>query len=179
MSARIPGTTPAFAPRTLKNSVVQAVAFALLWMALAGVELKSWIVGAPVVLAAIAIRAWYLPPTAPAAWRWRRVPAFLWLFLSGSLRGGMDVARRAFDPRLPIAPGFVLYRTALPRGPARVLFANVVSLLPGTVVTGIDGPDMEIHTLDASVDVVTELGRIESKVAGLFEVESGTGAVES
>jgi len=179
LSTEIPGSRRAINPRTLKRGAARAVLFALAWAALTGADPASWIVGAPVVLAAAAISAWWLPPAAPAAGRWRGAPAFLWLFLNGSLRGGLDVARRAFDPRLPIAPGFVPYRTALPPGPARVLFANVVCLLPGTVVTGIDGPLMEIHALDVSADVAAELRRIESRVAGLFEVASGTGAAQS
>lgn len=169
----------AFNSRTLKRGMARAMLFALAWAALAGADPKSWIVGAPAVLASVAISEWWVTPAAPASWRWRGAPAFLWFFLSGSVRGGLDVARRAFDPRLPIAPGFVSYRTTLPAGPARVLFANVISLLPGTVLTGIDGSLMEIHALDASADVTGELRRIELRVAGLCDIASSKGAVQS
>ena len=41
--------------------------------------------------------------------RLRTVPAFAVHFAWQSIAAGWDVARRAFDPALPIRPGFVTY----------------------------------------------------------------------
>ena len=57
------------------------------------------------------------------------LPRFLWQ----SLVAGLDVARRAFAPRLDLQPGFVEYRTQLPPGSARSAFELIASLMPGSV----------------------------------------------
>lgn len=90
------------------------------------------------------------------------VPRFLWQ----SLAGGFDVARRALSPRMPLATGFVDYRTGLPRGHARNNFATVTSLLPGTLPCG-DGPDtIEYHCLDTSQPVAEQLAAEERRLSG-------------
>ena len=58
------------------------------------------------------------------------IPHFLWK----SVVAGVDVARRALDPRrLPLRPGFVACRVGFVLGPARNAFAAMTSRLPGRV----------------------------------------------
>ena len=59
------------------------------------------------------------------------LPRFLWQ----SLVAGVDVARRAFSPRMPLHPGFIDYPVGLPRGSARNAFELIASLMPGSVPT--------------------------------------------
>jgi multicomponent Na+:H+ antiporter subunit E len=144
-----------------------AVALALVWAGLNGTDLASWIIGVPVVACAA-----FLATAMPAGRRWRLrgagLPSFLAFFLLESLRGGFDVARRVFHPRLPVHPGFVTFETTLPEGSPRLLFANVVSLLPGTVSAGIEGNRIRVHALDASLDLNDALRALETRVARLF-----------
>ena len=49
------------------------------------------------------------------------------------LKGGVYVAWRAFDPRMPITPELIEYPLRLPPGLPRVILVNMVSLLPGTL----------------------------------------------
>ena len=89
------------------------------------------------------------------------LPRFLWQ----SLLAGIDVARRAFAPRVRLAPGFVTYRTGFPRGQARNNFATITSLMPGSVPAG-DGPDtIEFHCLDASQPVAEQMAEEERLLA--------------
>jgi len=81
------------------------------------------------------------------------LPRFLWQ----SLVAGIDVARRAFAPGLPLAPGFVDYPTGLPRGSARNAFELISSLMPGSVPTGETDAAIEYHCLDTSQPVVEQL----------------------
>lgn len=85
------------------------------------------------------------------------LPRFLWQ----SLVAGIDVARRAFSPRLPLAPGFVEYPTGLPRGAARNAFAAIASLLPGSVPAGETETTIEFHALDLSQPLVEQLATEE------------------
>jgi multicomponent Na+:H+ antiporter subunit E len=90
-----------------------------------------------------------------------RLPRFLWQ----SVRAGIDVARRAFDPRLPLAPGFLTYRTGLRRGLTRNTFATITSLLPGTVPAD-DGTDgILYHCLDTAQPVLEDLATEERAYA--------------
>jgi multicomponent Na+:H+ antiporter subunit E len=85
------------------------------------------------------------------------LPRFLWQ----SLLAGVDVARRAFSPRLPLQPGFVDYSPALPRGAARNTFGAISSLLPGSVPTGETEDLIEFHALDVTQPVVEQLAAEE------------------
>jgi multicomponent Na+:H+ antiporter subunit E len=150
---------------------------ALLWLGLNGAVGSSWIVGGPVTLAG----AWLSLKLLPAAsWHWslRGAVAFAWFFLRESLRGGWDVAWRALSPGLRLSPGIVCHPLRLPAGPARMLFASTVSLLPGTAVVAIEDHQLRVHALDLSPRVETELRRLESRVAALFDLDL-TGATEA
>lgn len=84
-------------------------------------------------------------------------PHFLWQ----SVLAGLDVARRAFDPRMPLAPGFVEYPVELPSGLTRNTFAAITSLLPGSVPCGETRGAMVYHCLDRRLPNVEQLKREE------------------
>ena len=89
------------------------------------------------------------------------LPRFAWL----SLLAGIDVARRVFSPNMPLATGFVDYKTDFPRGHARNNFATITSLMPGTVPSG-DGPDtIEFHCLDTGQPVAAQMAAEERLLA--------------
>ena len=85
------------------------------------------------------------------------LPRFLWQ----SLVAGVDVARRAFSPSLPLNPGFVDYPVGLPRGSARNAFELISSLLPGSVPTDETEAAIEYHCLDVAQPVVEQLAAEE------------------
>ena len=89
------------------------------------------------------------------------LPRFLWQ----SLVAGIDVARRAFSPRLPLQPGFVEYPVSLPRGAARNAFEAISSLLPGSVPVGETETHIEYHALDLSQPVAEQLASEERAFA--------------
>jgi multicomponent Na+:H+ antiporter subunit E len=93
------------------------------------------------------------------------LPRFFWQ----SLKAGVDVARRAFSPRLPLAPGFVDYPVGLPRGSARNAFELISSLTPGSVATGETVSHVEYHCLDTRQPVVEQLAAEERHYARALE----------
>jgi multicomponent Na+:H+ antiporter subunit E len=89
------------------------------------------------------------------------LPRFLWQ----SLVAGIDVARRAFTPKLDLHPGFVDYRTHLPPGSARSGFELIASLMPGSVPSD-EGPQhIEFHCLDTRAPVAEQLATEERAYA--------------
>ena len=100
---------------------------------------------AVVVFTLVASRA---VPSAPApSWNATGLLGYGRVFLVGSVLGGIDVARRALAPRLPIAPTILRYPLRLSTGPARRLFMGTLSLMPGTLSVALDGDSLEIHVL--------------------------------
>ena len=118
----------------------------------------------PAVLVAAGIS---LRLTSPGEMNWRLggVVMLIGVFAVQSLRGGVDVARQALDPRLPIAPGFIRYHMRLPEGGGRVLFANGVSLTPGTLSVRIHHDELLIHVLHHSAGVDRSIRRLEDRIA--------------
>ena len=93
---------------------------------------------------------------------------FIPFFLLQSLLGGIDVARRAFHPRMPLYPSIISYPLGLAKGWPRVFFLNTVSLLPGTLAVKLEGDTVRIHLLDGRGDPMSALRQVEARVAALF-----------
>jgi len=141
--------------------------FAVLWWLLADGDKGSWMIGIPAVLAA----SWAASALGGGVRRnisLRGLLRFVSLFLWESLRGGLDVAGRTLAPRVRIDPGFTVYRTHLKNPGARLLLANSMCLLPGTLAADLHNDQIEVHMLDAAIDPQTELGRLERAVAKIY-----------
>lgn len=91
---------------------------------------------------------------------------FVAFFLFHSLLGGVDVARRALSPSMPLTIHEADFPTRLQGDGARTLFVAVISLLPGTLACGIRGRRVAVHSLGG--DPAEQLRRLEGRVAALF-----------
>lgn len=94
----------------------------------------------------------------------RFLPFFLW----ESLRGGVDVARRALDPRLALAPATLDLRLRLSDERERVLLAGILSLVPGTVSAELSATHIRLHVLDHRLPIENTVRRVEARIAGVF-----------
>ncbi len=144
------------------------VLFAILWWVITETATDSWFIGVPVIVLAT-FASVLLLPSIPLSLSGilRFIPFFLWR----SLCGGIDVARRALHPRLPISPEIVAYRWRLPPGLPRVFMANVVSLLPGTLSAELDAEYLHVHVLDQMAGFASELNMVEKHVAQVFALK--------
>lgn len=83
-------------------------------------------------------------------------------FVRESLVAGFDVARRAFDPRLPLKPGYLVIPSRLPPGTWRAAFGALTSLVPGTLPVGADlEGNLVYHCLDLDQPLAASLARDE------------------
>ena len=156
------------APRTRawRAILVRGIAYFVVWMIMAGGQLSDVVPG----LAAAALATWIslvLLPLDPAFAQVRPL-AVLRLAIRvvwGAVVAGLDIARRAFSPSLPLKPGYVTYPVALPPGTSRNLFTSVTSLMPGTLPSGTGESDGVIYQcLDVDQPVVQDLGQEEARL---------------
>lgn len=82
---------------------------------------------------------------------WRYVP---WL-MKEIFVANLVVAKLILDPKLPISPSMVLFHGSQKTDVGRALYANSITLTPGTITTGIEGQSFQIHALTAA-DLETE-----------------------
>lgn len=131
------------------SGLSRTVFFAFAWLILTEGDWGAWVFGVLAVPAAVALSLWLLPPEHPL--RLLRVIGVLPKFLWESVKGGVDVAWRAFMPRMPIAPGWVVVPVALP-DTAQVVLSAELSLMPGTLVAGTQDNQLLVHVLDRYAD---------------------------
>ncbi|TCZ64834.1 Na+/H+ antiporter subunit E [Roseicella aquatilis] len=138
-------------------------AFLGLWLVLSGSDPAGLVVGLAAAALAARISLRLLPPAGGAV-RPGAVLRLGLLLLRDSLAAGLDIARRALDPRLPIRPGLVPVPLRLSSG--RDAFRLVASLQPGTLPVGMNAEGrLLVHALDTRLPVAAEAGRTEALVA--------------
>lgn len=151
----------------LRHAIYRAIPFAAVWWILTDGEPESWSIGLPTVF----ISAWIsmsLTNQHPGRWRLLSAVRFIGFFAIASVRGGIDVARRAFHPRMPLHPDLIRYPFKIENPSARILMANTISLLPGTLSVELHDDDIEVHILDNTQPFRAELERVESVIDALF-----------
>jgi len=150
-------------PRTAwQVLLVRAGLFLGLWLVLTGFEPSGLIFGAVSTIAATALSARLFPKSRRMA-LWRAspmLPSFLW----NALLGGLDVARRSLDPRLPLAPGWRTIPCSLPSG-GRFLIGSEFSLMPGTLIAGCRRGDYLVHLLDKNQPIADSIARAERRLS--------------
>ena len=140
-----------------RAGTVRALLFFVLWLVIdQSAKPANLLFGIVATAGATWTSLWLLPPDTGRV----RIGTLLLLlprFLWQSVVAGIDVARRAFSPKLPLNPGFVDYPVDLPRGSARNTFELISSLLPGSVPTNETEGLIEYHCLDVQQPVVEQL----------------------
>jgi len=137
----------------VRGALARGAVFLGLWLILAGLQPADLLVGIFAAGTATSVSLHLLPP---GQWRFRplALATFGLRFLCESVAAGIDVAWRAFNPRLPLRPGFVTYRPRLSQGPTLNAFCTVMSLVPGTLPAGQnDDGALVIHCLDVDQPV--------------------------
>lgn len=143
----------------------RAALFAAFWVLLAGHEPKALAFGAVVT---VGMTRWSLalcPPAGPVSLlaALRHLPGFA----AGSLRGGVDVARRACARRVRLAPAWRMVPTEL-EGGARVLLGAELSVMPGTLAAGARGGGLLLHVLDDEAGFDASVPATDAAIAAIL-----------
>jgi len=79
-------------------------------------------------------------------------------------KANVDVARRILSPSLPISPRVIRVKTSQRSDLARVIYANSITLTPGTVSLTLEGDVIEVHALTREAAEELESGKMDRRV---------------
>jgi multicomponent Na+:H+ antiporter subunit E len=148
---------------TVAAVLLRGAGFLALWLVLAGLNPEDL----PAAVVAVVAATWvslHLSPPGDRVISLSGLVALAVRFPLQSLEAGIDVARRAFSPDLPLNVGTVAYTPRLPAGPRRDAFLAYASLMPGTVPVGVDGgAAILVHCLDARQVVAQQMADDEAR----------------
>jgi len=94
-----------------------------------------------------------------------------WLFLR-IVQSSLHLTKLILTRSLPIHPKLISYRSHLQHQGAIVLLANSVTLTPGTITVEVNGNHLLVHAIDEVAAEDLTSGRMERKIAGVFQQEA-------
>ena len=86
-----------------------------------------------------------------------------WLFLQ-IFKANVDVARRIVSPRLPVSPRVIKVSASQKRDLGRVIYANSITLTPGTVTIDTSGDTITVHALTPEAAADLQTGEMDRRV---------------
>jgi len=91
---------------------------------------------------------------------------YLFIFFIELVKSNIDVALRVLNPKLPINPEIVEFKTSLKSEIARLILANTITLTPGTLTVDMIDDTYYIHWLNSLTSDPKQAG---IAIAGKFE----------
>ena len=145
------------------------VFFALLWIILSGDPGREPFIAGLGILAAT-LTSMALWPKDPVKIRWRGLPPLVIYFLWSSLKGGVDISSRALRPSMPLRTGFIEFQSKLTSEIHLVVFAWMISLMPGTACVILQNKSrLTVHVVDSETYDVAALQDLEIKIAACIQ----------
>ena len=83
------------------------------------------------------------------------------------VKANIDVARRILDPRLPISPNMIEVSASQSSEIGRVVYANSITLTPGTVSVTVEETTIAVHALTREAGEGVEAGDMDRRVTRL------------
>lgn len=152
------------------HAVSLAVVLYLVWLLLSGIfEPLMLVLGlvSCLVVVAIARRMAVIDHEGhPIHLGWKAVGYWPWLALE-IVKANLDVARRIVAPGLPISPTLVKLKTSQKSELGQVIYANSITLTPGTVSIDIEGDEITVHALSADAAAELESGDMDRRVTAM------------
>lgn len=79
-----------------------------------------------------------------------RLLAYVPWLLKEIFLANVEVAKVILDPAMPISPRIVVFHGSQSTDLGRTVYANSITLTPGTITTGVEGQEFQIHALRAA-----------------------------
>lgn len=168
------------------NSIIQFVLLLAVWLMLSGhydfFHIAMGVVSAAAVVALnYPLRKYYffeeemdeasakLTDVYPVRLRFFRllfyIPWLIWQIVVASLQ----VAAVVLNPKIPIDPSLLKFKTKLPGDSAKVILGNSITLTPGTITVQIEGDEFLVHALMDTSSTGILNGSLPEEVAKLYK----------
>ncbi len=85
------------------------------------------------------------------------------------VKANLDVARRIVQPRMPVRPHVLKVRAGQRSDLGRVIYANSITLTPGTITIGVNGDEFTIHALTDEAAAGVAGGQMNDRVCAIEE----------
>jgi multicomponent Na+:H+ antiporter subunit E len=95
---------------------------------------------------------------------WHRQAGFVLWMVREIAVANWQVVRIVLDPRLPINPAIVRFRSTLTTDLGKTIYANSITLTPGTITVQVAGDEFVVHALAADEPMVVGLREMERRV---------------
>ena len=89
-----------------------------------------------------------------------------WLFVE-IVKANLDVTARILNPRLPISPRMIRVKAGQRKDLGRVIYANSITLTPGTVSVDTIGDEIVVHALTEEAARGVLSGEMDRRVAAV------------
>ena len=98
---------------------------------------------------------------------WQAIVYFPWLMWE-IIKANIDVAKVIIQPEMPIQPNVFRVKASQLDELGHAIYANSITLTPGTVTAEIDRNNLIVHALDKVLGEDVKNKQIESKIAEIF-----------
>ncbi len=91
-----------------------------------------------------------------------------WRWLAREVvKANLDVARLILSPSLPISPNVFTLKTSQRTDLGRVVFANSITLTPGTISIDLQGDTIQVHALTQEAAESLQTGEMDRRVTDM------------
>lgn len=155
----------------MKNILGLALLLAIFWLVNSGMFKTLLLVfGAVSVIIVVAVSRQMtrrdgeeFPLILPSA----QLPGYLIWMLGQIVRSNLDVASRVWRGRASISPVVIRVKASQTSDVGKVLYANSITMTPGTVTLRVDDDVLEVHALTREGAAELEKGEMDRRVTAL------------
>ena len=155
------------------HAVSLAFALSILWLLLSGHFAESLLLGlglASVILVVLIIhRMDVLDHEAHPIHLSARLPLYWGWLIKEIVLANVDVAKAILGFGVPVAPTVFKVRSSQRTEIGRVIYANSITLTPGTITIAVDDDQLTIHALTRGAVEGLETGEMDRRVSRIEE----------
>ena len=144
--------------------MIVAMAVWLLWSGHYNTLLISFGVGSSVFVALIARRMYLTDAEGHPVHLLLRLTTYVPWLVWAIVKSNIDIAVRILNPRLPISPRVIKVKASQKTDLGRVIYANSITLTPGTVTVDVEGDELTVHALTRGTAEDLETGDMDRRV---------------
>ncbi|MBN4083091.1 Na+/H+ antiporter subunit E [bacterium AH-315-B06] len=140
------------------------------WLLLSGVYEPLYIVlglGSCIVAVVIGVRMEVVDHESHPIQLTRRFPGYLLWLAKEIVVANIDISKQILKPRLDIQPRVIRVKPSQRDELGLVIYANSITLTPGTVTIDIDDGEMVVHALTADSAADLQSGEMDRRVTAL------------